>query len=279
MILGLRDVIDECSRVREEWDRLSCWEHVTRTYDRVLVYGDPTVKSTAEELGLPSLLKERLRFTGYLAPRPPMIASETVPNRALAMLGGGGDGMRLALATIEALSLLKSPLPERLVLLLGPFYPEADEQRLRALARSLNVAPDIRRFDPGVRSLIEESTQFIAMGGYNSIVEVLALGRPVLVLPRKWPRLEQTIRAQRLKSRVPFLQIANDDEHLAQRIATFLDDTPAQAGPPFKSDLDLNGLNVIAAEVESLLKQRSEADRGPAPHNRSESLDARRLHP
>jgi predicted glycosyltransferase len=39
------------------------------------------------------------------------------------------------------------------------------------------------------------------MGGYNTVQEILCLGKRALIVPRDRPRLEQTIRAQRLRAR------------------------------------------------------------------------------
>jgi predicted glycosyltransferase len=47
--------------------------------------------------------------------------------------------------------------------------------------------------------LIPHADRVVSMGGYNSVLEVLACRRPLLVVPRVKPRQEQLIRASRLQ--------------------------------------------------------------------------------
>ncbi len=61
-ILGLRDVIDRAATVEGEWDSSGAWRYLDRLYDRILVYGDRRVLSTADELGLAeSALRQPVR--------------------------------------------------------------------------------------------------------------------------------------------------------------------------------------------------------------------------
>src|SRR6202035_2203944 len=45
--------------------------------------------------------------------------------------------------------------------------------------------------------LAARAAGWVAMGGYNSFCEILSFDKPVLVVPRTAPRLEQYIHAQR----------------------------------------------------------------------------------
>jgi predicted glycosyltransferase len=263
LFLGLRDIIDSCKKVSAEWTRLGAWEHVKGTYDRVLVYGDPSILTTAEELGLPEMLAGRIRFTGYVAPRPPLVARGGKQGRVVVMLGGGADGKETAEAFVKALKLLGHPLVSPPVLLLGPFFPTEEAEAIFDLARASAVSIEVRRFDPDVRALLETSSKLVAMGGYNSVMEMLSLKRPTLLVPRSWPREEQLIRAERLTERVPFIHLAYQNADLPERMVEFLrGGTPAGSETAAKGP-DLLGLDAIAEEVEVALKARL---RGKAQH-------------
>ena len=50
-------------------------------------------------------------------------------------------------------------------------------------------------------ALMAGAARIVAMGGYNTVCEVLSLGRPALIAPRVSPRAEQVLRAERLGRR------------------------------------------------------------------------------
>src|SRR5262245_61977982 len=60
LVLGLRDVIDDPERVRDEWDRLGIFDWMDRTYDLVLIYGARGVGPSPEEYGLSPRLNGRV---------------------------------------------------------------------------------------------------------------------------------------------------------------------------------------------------------------------------
>src|SRR5215472_16883787 len=47
--------------------------------------------------------------------------------------------------------------------------------------------------------LVERAERIVAMGGYNTVCEVLSFDKRALIVPRTKPRREQIIRAERLR--------------------------------------------------------------------------------
>lgn len=203
-VLGLRDVLDDPSVIREEWRRKGHVETVRTYYDAVWVYSDPYVCDPIQDCGL-SPLADRVRYTGYLdqrrwlemaAPGGDALARLKLPpgRLALCMVGGGQDGDVLAEAFAQA------DLPEGWngLVLTGPFMTEDVRARLR---ESVLRRPRLRVL-PGVAEparFMAVADRVIAMGGYNTVGEVLAFGKPALVVPRVEPRSEQLTRAKRLR--------------------------------------------------------------------------------
>ena len=48
--------------------------------------------------------------------------------------------------------------------------------------------------------IVARADRVIAMGGYNTVCEVLSYNKPALIVPRTRPRREQLIRAERLQA-------------------------------------------------------------------------------
>ncbi|NNF58389.1 MAG: glycosyltransferase [Rhodothermaceae bacterium] len=203
-VLGLRDVLDAPETVAHEWKRRRTLGALDDFFDAVWVYGDPTVFAAADEYAFPHAVRAKLTYTGYLDPTaeplfplddpaPLLDAVAPTDNLVLCAVGGGQDGDAVARAFASA-----SWASEAMGLILtGPFMkPEARA----ALDQQAATRPDLRiaRFSTAPGALYQQADCVVAMGGYNTILELLALGKHALIVPREQPRREQRIRAERL---------------------------------------------------------------------------------
>ncbi len=204
MILGLRDVLDDPVAVRREWDRAGNEEAIRDFYDEIWVYGDPTIYDPVRECGLSADVASKVKYTGYLDPRrrleargagEPLSSLNLPPGRlVLCQVGGGQDGGRLA----ESFAQATLPRGTNGVILTGPFMPSETRRNLEdmaARARRLTVM----EFVSEPLGLLKHCERVIAMGGYNTLCEIVRLGIPALIVPRVKPRSEQLIRARRFR--------------------------------------------------------------------------------
>jgi predicted glycosyltransferase len=125
-----------------------------------------------------------------------------------------------------------------------------DSQRGRLLARLGGPSVMYSDFLDDVESYVQAADVVVSMGGYNSVCELLSLGRPALIVPRVWPRREQLIRAQAL-SRLGLLRWLDpsdlEPERLLHEMSRLVED------PPQPGQLPMNGLAAAADAVEELL--------------------------
>ena len=207
LVLGLRDVLDDPAAVREEWREGRYEETIERYYDGVWVYGDRDVYDLAEQCGFGPNVRAKIHYTGYLR-RPPCNDPMPLPSGRpliLCMLGGGQDGASLAESFVGA----QLPADARAVMVTGPFMTEKNRRRLRELCRD-RPEIEVREFVSEPDELIAAADRVIAMGGYNTVCEVLSHGKPFLVVPRVTPRKEQLIRAQHLRD-LGLLELCHPD--------------------------------------------------------------------
>lgn len=252
LVLGLRDVLDEPDVVAREWRRAGYHESIERYFDEVWVYGDPAVYDVARECAFPASTASKIEYVGYLdrrrAPeRKP--TDEPAPPRpfALCMAGGGQDGADLALAFAQA----RSPTLSR-VIIGGPFLPEATQRSLREIAAG---QPDLHfvDFSPDTASVIEQASRLVTMGGYNTVCESLAYGKPMLIVPRESPRREQAIRAERLQA-FGLCQVLPPSRLSADALREWLV-KPAPA--PSIAGIRFTALQRVPELVERLLRART----------------------
>jgi predicted glycosyltransferase len=113
--------------------------------------------------------------------------------RILVTGGGGGDAAALVETCIAAMREFRPAVRTRIVL--GPEFP-ADQVPGSADIDGLDVT--VVHFETDMVRAIREADVVVSMAGYNTICEVLAAGRRMVLVPRVWPRREQWIRASAL---------------------------------------------------------------------------------
>lgn len=267
LVLGLREVLDDPAAVRAEWAREDNYRITRECYDAIWVYGDRRVADDPEALGFGPELRERMHYTGYLDPLArnrrhpadhPALAG--LDGRiALCLVGGGQDGAPLARAFAAA------PMPAGTtgVVVAGPQMPDPEYQAVLAAAAD---RPDLRvlRFVPDADALIARADRVVAMGGYNTTIEILAHERPALIVPRTTPRTEQLIRAERLAA-LGLIEVARPNEAGPERIGRWLASGTTPTAPA-RRRLDFGGLNRVSLLARALTRPVRRTRPAPRSH-------------
>lgn len=251
IVLGLRDVIDTAETVRGQWLRQRNFPALRRWFDEIWIYGDPRFYDLVSEYGFGADFATRARFMGYLDQRERSLTATLPPPRkpyVLCTVGGGRDGACLC----HAFAQTRLPDGHRGILIAGSQMPAPDRQALRAriAARADMTMHD---FLPEPLPLIAGAARVIAMGGYNTVTELLSFAAPALITPRTHPRREQFLRAERLAALDLIGMIAPADLSSA-RLSDWL------AGPPprvarARDLLNMSGLEAIRRRATELIHQ------------------------
>lgn len=246
IVLGLRDIIDDPAKVVAAWESNGTEDAILEYYDRIWVYGDAACFDFASEYDLSSELRTRLNYTGYFM-RWPEIAAEAVEpdlrDSILCTVGGGVDGATLLGMMLDA----PRPVGTRLTLLLGPDCPEPARAAICARAAEMEDVCVLDMHAAPV-ALMETARAVVSMGGYNTLSEIVSLGRPALVAPRIWPRVEQLIRARLFADR-GLIDMLDPTALNPESIAEWIE---ARRPPRSPSPVNLGGrtaLHRLAAEV------------------------------
>lgn len=250
LVLGLRDVIDDPATVRRQWLRQRNFEALRRFYSEVWIYGDPAFYDIVAECGLEGALAGKARHVGYIdhgarlalataaADRDAVLGDDPRPY-VLCAVGGGRDGAALC----DAFAAAPLPRGHRAILVTGSQMPAETRGRLQAVAASrddLTVVDFVR--EP--MALMQGAARIISMGGYNTVCEVLTLGRPALIVPRARPRAEQVIRAERLAAR-GLIGMLHPDDLSPGALGRWLAGPPPSRAADARRSLDLGGLDRV----------------------------------
>lgn len=264
-VLGLRDILDDPRTVREEWRTADNESAIRAYYDAVWIYGDALVYDPVLEYGFSPAVAARVRYAGYLNPClvPRLQLGNEIPGRAgpddllarlglppgrlaLCVVGGGEDGDLLA----EAFCQTQFPTDMSAVLVTGPFMRAATRARLY---RQESRQPRMRvlEFVTDPERLMQRADRLIAMGGYNTICEAIALGKQALIVPRTRPRTEQLIRAERFRD-LNLLDLLPPDQlnpaNLRHWLSRDLPDRPAG-----RERIDFGGLQRLPLLLSELM--------------------------
>jgi predicted glycosyltransferase len=256
-VLGLRDVLDEPGAVECDWSMASDAQAIRDYYDDIWIYGDPAIYDAVREYQFPSDVTAKVTYTGYLDQRPrlkfadigvdPLPGLKLPPGKlALCLVGGGQDGAAVADAFVRA----QVPDGFNRVLITGPFMPTDAQQRLHAAAED---DPGLRVLDflPEPVLLLSRADRVVAMGGYNTVCEVLSFEKQALIIPRVRPRSEQWIRAQRLRE-LGLIDVIHPDHLTPASITTWLAG-PDRKPPRAREYMDFEGLTRLPVLLEEVL--------------------------
>ncbi len=244
-VLGLRDVLDTPENVRREWSRNDNIAAIRELYDVVWIYGDQDVFDALREYDFPEFVRRKTVFTGYIKPmvhpggRGSRIRHTESPD--LCIVGGGHDGARLASTFAQACAVNR----RKGMILTGPFMSDAD-------ARRLGTHPEvtIRRFSTDPIQLYRAASRVVAMGGYNTVLELLSLGKRPLIVPRVSPRQEQLVRAQAFSAR-DLVDLVHPHDLSVARIAAWIGEDDC-APIDSRGVIDIGGLETIVEQVRKL---------------------------
>lgn len=254
-VLGLRDVLYDPETVRRLWATRENLDAIKGWYDAVWIYGDPTIYHAVREYALPPEIADKTRYTGYIDQRPRLDsvpatadALERVPagRFALCMVGGGHDGAAL----VEAFS--HAELPDGLsgVVVNGPLMGSAARRHLRRLVQR---RPELTILDfvEDTTPLVARADRVIAMGGYNTVCEVLSFEKHALIVPRVHPEPEQWVRAERMRE-FGLFNVLHPEQLTAAALSEWL---ARDLGPPPRTRraVDMGALRRVPRLVSELL--------------------------
>ena len=271
-VLGLRDVMDEPLRLRQEWRRKQVLPALERLYDQIWIYGLEQIANPLAGQGISRAVCEQALYTGYL-PRAVPAAEEVVPQVTmdspflLVTVGGGGDGAVMIDWVLRAYE-TGADLPWPALVVLGPFMAPAEQKAFQERVAGLDRVR-VTTFDAHLEMLMAKAAGVVAMGGYNTFCEILSLDKRALLVPRSEPRREQLIRA-RQADRLGLVRMldADGDRHPGIMVRA-LNSLPEQRLP---STVEvpglLSGLETINQRVATMLgaggqPHRREAERHP----------------
>ena len=257
-IIGLRDILDSPSIVQNSWREQEIYALLEQAYDDIFVYGSKALFDVVEGYGMSRVLAARVRYCGHVVAAPAAQGRSTVSEQVcwdtdrpqgrpivLVTAGGGGDGFFLMDAYLRALEHLPVGRVHSVVVT-GPLMHGDESAALRERAA---CRPDVELVDyttdlvPSLRA----ADLVVAMAGYNTSAEIMALRKRAILVPRAAPRAEQRMRAG-LLAKLGAVWSVEPDADLVQKLAALIPVALASPVPLESADavIDLGGAERVA---------------------------------
>lgn len=206
LVLLLRDILDSPEATARVWRKNGYFEAITTYYDQVLVVGCPEVFDLRREYQFPPFAAAKLRYCGYIAREPGRRTRSEMRQQlgvaaherlVLVTPGGGEDGYTLVDTALRGLAGLPADERPRLHIVCGPEMAATQRAAVLAATQAL-PGVSLQDFSDDMMSLQAAADVVLAMGGYNTVCELLSCGKRGVLVPRTQPGLEQCIRAERM---------------------------------------------------------------------------------
>lgn len=285
MVLLLRDILDSAESTTRVWRKNGYFDAISTWYDQVLVVGCPEVYDLRREYDFPPFAAAKVNFCGYIA-REPGRQSRAAVRRTLGVSegeplllvtpGGGEDGGDLVATALASLAAMPAAQRPRTHVVCGPEMGEARRAGIHRAAASIDGV-SVQDFCDDMMSLMDGADVVLAMGGYNTVCELLTLRKRALLVPRVKPGVEQRLRAERMAA-LGFVRMLHPEllgpATLAAALQAELTAWSAQQQPPMLRRLD--GLQRATAAIFELLGHRAvPPELEPAPAGRRSARAAR----
>jgi predicted glycosyltransferase len=247
---SIRDLLQENrkpGRAEETVDLLS------RHFDLVLVHGDPELTPLARTFPLAHRIADRTHYTGLVGPAPPAAIHRTYA--VVVSAGGGVVGANLLEAAIRAAQL--TPFrDDRWLVLAGPNLPEADSNRLKALAADTSARIEVIRSVPDLPVYLAGARVSISQAGYNTVADILVAGCAAVLVPfASGGETEQTMRADALAASGRAIVVGEDSLDPASIAAAISQAVSLSQAPVMQLD---GGARTAAILLTELARKKTE---------------------
>lgn len=251
---SVRDILTK--REDQEAFEAKVVKRMNRFFDLLLIHSDPEFQRLDDTFTrLDDILAEKT-YTGFVVPEITSEPRENGPT-IIASIGGGRFGHELAEAVALTAPLLAERIPHQIELYSGPFCPEVVADRLRQLAHGHSNI-QVERFCPDLHQKLVNADLSISMGGYNTIMNVIATGVPAMIMGcTNNGGMDQVARAEKL-ARLGVVDIIKPEDlppaTFAEKIINSLRREPAAVS------LDINGVTATMRALSLLTASNSESE-------------------
>ena len=260
VVLLLRDILDDPQITRQIWLKNHYYPSIEHYYHSILVMGSQLVFDVCREYQFPAKIAKKVEFCGYIN-RKQQIFTEKIPlqfsdpdkKKVLITVGGGEDGLAPVKCYLMGLKEHLQNQALATVIVTGSEMPQQHKDEIQNMARGLKQV-QIVDFTPDLAAYMQAADLIISMAGYNTTVEILAMNKAAIVIPRVKPVKEQWIRAEHM-DKLGLLKCIHPDQLSPELLMNEVMIKLGKQTPVLKAIdiIDFDGLKRVTENISSLL--------------------------
>ncbi len=272
-VLLLRDILDAPEVTAAQWEKSGYHEAIRAHYDQVAIVGTEDVFDAVTEYRFPEATADRVRYCGYIKRPAPARTRDQVRAElgfgaepmVLVTAGGGADGYAMMKTYLQGLAARGPGKPFRTLLISGPEMSPAQRQEIIGLAERC-PGVTVKEFDRDMIGSMNAADVVIAMGGYNTVCELLTLRKKSIIVPRVRPVQEQWIRAERMQA-MGLLRALHPDQLTPESLIAAVDEELGRDNVRSHAlyNFAMDGLPRIGRLIQELLPQQQPREAPAAP--------------
>jgi predicted glycosyltransferase len=281
-VLLLRDILDAPESTSRQWEKGGYHEAIRAHYDQVLIVGTEDVFDAVKEYQFPDATASKVKYCGYIKRPAPAKSRERMRAElgfgdepmVLVTAGGGADGYAMMKAYLSGLVGRGGGKSFRTLLISGPEMSPAQREEIFGLASRCRGVT-VKEFTDDMMSTMNAADLVIAMGGYNTVCELLTLRKKTIIIPRVRPVQEQWIRAERMQ--VMGLLRALHPDHLTPESLLAAVEEELSRDNIFRHALynfEMDGLPRIGHVIGQLMSERAQVPARATAKVRRNLMDA-----
>lgn len=196
LVCSVRDIIESSNG--SENDGHIC-ELINQFYDMVLIHGDEKIIPFRSSFPMQDRISIPIIQTGYIARSldfQPVVAIREEAPILLVSVAGGRVGGELLEAVLKAHHRINEKWNHKLVLFSGAFQKKEEALKHRIKKEHIDSVVYHEFSDKLYLTYLYVSSMVMCLGGYNSLIESVSLGKPVMVYRREFlgSNMEQDLR-------------------------------------------------------------------------------------
>jgi predicted glycosyltransferase len=137
----------------------------------------------------------------------------------------------------------------------GPLMDE--ELKVEALRLGGEAGVEVLEHVPDLTALMAGADLLVTMTGYNSVNEALAMGCPIVTVPRLGPSAEQRLRAEALEG-LGLARYLRREDLSPQTLAKMMTEVPTQPG---SGRLKTDGVKTAASMLAGMIADIRQANK------------------
>ncbi|APR75946.1 Hypothetical protein A7982_01293 [Minicystis rosea] len=260
-VLTLRGVLFDREKTAREYFGPEPSRWIGERFDAIYVHTDPKVFNLEDAYDIPTHLRSRIRYTGYLASPLPLSRAEVRQKigvaegerLVVASMGGGQGALPIWRALLDALIENRDAF-DRAHLVAGPYLEAKDRATLSEVIATLPWARLVS-YEPDMAAWMAGADLVIGAAGSNMLGEILANGCNAIAIPRQVREPEQHIHSTLLAER-RLVRACGLESVLAGGLGPVVAEALREPHRP-QSDLLMNGAHRYAQYLTELTGRAS----------------------